>query len=151
MEAGTKRQGVPANVYTSVPYDLRVACVCVADFVKRSSPAALDVAFTVGHDRVPAHGSTAMALAMASSNAGRWWSTTGGRVVEIWAATAAGGGWPAARLALPLHCVESVHCRTPRADVHLRADVKCKCKSEAAGVYELRLVAAAGAGRGCGR
>ena len=33
-------------------------------------PAALDVAFTVGHDRDPAHGSAAIAPAMASSNTG---------------------------------------------------------------------------------
>ena len=51
--------------------------VCVADFAKPSSPAALDVAFTVGHDRVPAHGSAAIAPAMASSNTGI--SDCGGR------------------------------------------------------------------------
>ena len=41
------------------------ANVCVAHFAE-SSPAALEVAFTVGRDRVPAHGSAAPA--MASSN-----------------------------------------------------------------------------------
>ena len=51
--------------------------VCVADFAKPSSPATLDVAFTVGHDRVPAHGSAAIAPAMTSSNTGI--SKCGGR------------------------------------------------------------------------
>ena len=62
---------------------LSVASVCVADFAKPLSPAALGVAFTVGHDRVPAHGSAAIAPAATPASA-----------------TAAGGGWPAASLAL---------------------------------------------------
>ena len=66
-------------MFINVPYlgpprttfaTLSVASFCVADFAKPSSPAALDIAFTVGHDRVSAHGSTAIALAMASSNTG---------------------------------------------------------------------------------
>ena len=81
----TKRQGVPANMYVHVylgppctTFATRsVASVCVADFAKPSSPAALDVAFTVGHDRVPAHGSAAIVAAMASSNTGI--SNCGGR------------------------------------------------------------------------
>ena len=46
---------------------LSVPSVSVADFAKRSSPAALDVAVTVSHDSVPAQGSAAIAPAMASS------------------------------------------------------------------------------------
>ena len=79
----TKRQGVPANMYVHVELGLRttfatlsVAGVCVADFAK-PSPAALDMAFTVGHDRVLAHGSAAIAPAMTSSNTGI--SNCGGR------------------------------------------------------------------------
>ena len=78
----TKRRGVPAHGCTEVVprktiATVSVASVCVADFAKPSSPAALDVAFTVGHDRVPAHGSAAIAPAMASSNTGI--SNCGGR------------------------------------------------------------------------
>ena len=69
-----KRQGLTANVYLGPPRTtfaiLSVASVCVADFAKPSSPAELDMAFTVGHDRIPAHGSAAMAPAMTSNNTG---------------------------------------------------------------------------------
>ena len=72
---GDKSPGVPANVYIHVYLGpsrttfatLSVPSVSVADFAKRSSPAALDVAVTVSHDSVPAQGSAAIAPAMASS------------------------------------------------------------------------------------
>ena len=56
---------------------LSVASVRVADFAQASSPAALDVAFTVGHDRDPAYGCAAIAPAMASSNTSVPASATG--------------------------------------------------------------------------
>ena len=93
VETATKRRGVPANVCNLLPHDFsqHLVLLASAEFTKPSSPAALDVAFAIGHDRVPAHGSAEMP---------RQW-----RAATPASATTAGGGWPAARLALP--CVRS--------------------------------------------
>ena len=60
---------------------LPASCICSLreppGAVRVCKAAALDVAFTVGHDRAPAHGPAAIAPAMASSNTGI--SKCGGR------------------------------------------------------------------------
>ena len=60
---------------------LPASCICSLreppGAVRVCKAAALDVAFTVGHDRAPAHGPAAIAPAMASSNTGI--SNCGGR------------------------------------------------------------------------
>ena len=90
QNAGTNRQTCTYHYLGSprTTFALSVASVCMADFAKPSKPpsSALDVAFTVGYDRVQAHGSAAIAPAMrgggadlvvASSNTGI--SNYGGR------------------------------------------------------------------------